>query len=300
VGTDCSGIEAPLYALQHLGVPITHEFSCDSDPHVKASILANHRPRMFFDDIRAPRELPPLDLYVAGFPCQPFSCVGQRRGLEDERADIAPICVEAITRTNPKVFLLENVKSFKTMQGGKCFGALMDLLEPLRATYEIEHAVLDTKDYGPPQSRNRLYIVGIKRSAMVQAFAWPLPTPMRPITEYVDYSNTQSEPLDAEKLEFFAETGAVFFDLTLWGFRESRRPPVIFPCVKTRGNVWFAPLQRRLTARELLNFQGFPASFKQVVSDTQTKKQAGNSMTVDVVAAVLRECLKAIGGDATT
>lgn len=136
VGTDCSGIETPLIALKNLKVPMRHVFSCDNDPHVKKVILANFKPEVFFDDLTQ-RKLhnntcleKPLDLYVAGFPCQPFSAAGVHGGTSDPRGLIIVHILRFIQKHTPRTFLLENVKGLVSKKHRETFLAIMRCLCP--------------------------------------------------------------------------------------------------------------------------------------------------------------------------
>ena len=86
VGTDCCGIEVPIIALKNAGIPFIQNLSCDSDEQVLNTIKANHDPEIAYNDLkqRGASDVPAVDLYVAGFPCQPFSCTGKQQGLDDE------------------------------------------------------------------------------------------------------------------------------------------------------------------------------------------------------------------------
>jgi DNA (cytosine-5)-methyltransferase 1 len=87
VGTDCSGIEAPIQALLQMKKKIKHVWSCDYDKFAKQSIYANYKPEIWYDNIttRDHTSLPDIDLYVCGFPCQPFSLMGNKQGTKDKR-----------------------------------------------------------------------------------------------------------------------------------------------------------------------------------------------------------------------
>jgi len=139
VGTDCSGIDAPIHALKLMNVPFQYEFASDIDKAAKTSINCNHQPRMFFDDImtRDHTRLPKLDLYCAGFPCQSFSTLGKRQGFDDtkNRGTVFFHCYETIKNTQPKMFVLENVKGLLSHDKGKTFKTIMDYLSRLKGYF---------------------------------------------------------------------------------------------------------------------------------------------------------------------
>ena len=161
IGTDCSGIEAPIQALKRMGIPFRHRFSCEKDIHCQESIQANYHPEQFDTDMttRYVRSLPAIDLYVCGFPCQPFSLAGKRQGVEDDRGTIFRYCLEVIHTLRPKCFILENVKGLLNIDDGRTFDAIITSLQRLK--YHITWKVLNTKDYGIPHQRERLYIIGL-------------------------------------------------------------------------------------------------------------------------------------------
>ncbi len=123
VGTDCSGMEAPIQALRNLGVSFTHVFSSDTDEKVRRTIRANYPPEILYRDItkRDVSKVPSVDLYLAGFPCQPFSYAGKKQGFQDSqnRGTVFFKILEYIRKKRPKVFVLENVKGITTLGNGK-------------------------------------------------------------------------------------------------------------------------------------------------------------------------------------
>ena len=123
VGTDCSGMEVPLIALEYLNVKFRHVFSSDNDKATANFIKANHPPEIFYDDItrRNNSKAPYVDIYIAGFPCQPFSIAGKRQGPADSqgRGLIFNYILDYITKRQPKIFILENVKGFTNLHNGK-------------------------------------------------------------------------------------------------------------------------------------------------------------------------------------
>ena len=189
VGTDCSGMEAPIQALRNLGVSFTHVFSSDNDEKVRKTIRANYPPEILYKDItkRDVAKVPSVDLYLAGFPCQPFSNAGKKQGFQDSknRGTIFFRIREYINKKRPKVFVLENVKGITSLGNGRYLKAIMRSLRGIRSpvgdvrgeltetscqAYRLEHRILNTKDHGIPQDRPRWYCVGIRKDVEGDSF----------------------------------------------------------------------------------------------------------------------------------
>jgi DNA (cytosine-5)-methyltransferase 1 len=295
VGTDCSGIEAPIQALQNLRIPFRHVFSCEKDEHCMESLVANYTPEHLFSDMtdRDTKKLPDIDIYICGFPCQPFSNAGYRQGMQDEkgRGNLFWYCLDVIATKMPYYFILENVKGLVTIDNGNTFDTIIKELSSVG--YTVYWNVLNTKDYGIPQQRERLYMVGI-RSDIKQTFTWPEPKPMKSLESFIDDKNNEREPIP----EFVKRSGllkhipkdSLFIDI---GFTQSNfvNSGVVCPCITTQGNLWCVPMKRHASNEECLSLQGFPRSFKQVVSDRQFKKQIGNSMSVNVLEEIFKNLL---------
>lgn len=292
VGTDCSGIEAPIQALKALKIPFVHKFSCEIDPYCVDSIKANYEPEILFEDMnkRKISDIPDIDLYVCGFPCQPFSMAGNRDGTSDKRGTIFWKCLKVIKNKLPKVFILENVKGLLSISEGKTFENILKSLKKIKE-YDIHWKVLNTRDYGIPQNRERLFIVGIEKT-FPKPFVWPKPKKMKNITEYVDWDDTDEQPLTdrQKKLMKKIPKNSVFIDTGFIGVTSFPNSDIYSPCLNTRGGLWCVPTHRKANIKELLALQGFPVCFKQEVSDSQMKKQIGNSMSVNV----LKELFKCI------
>jgi len=179
IGTDFSGIGAPEMALKYLGINFDSIFACEIDKYARQSFEQLHNPQTFYNDITARnhKEVEQLDLYVAGFPCQSFSTAGKRKGFEETRGTLFFNVAEFIKENQPKTFILENVKGLLSHDKGKTFQTIVDILSNGGGTqngqisldmfedglgYHIYWKVLNTKNYGIPQNRERIFIVGFK------------------------------------------------------------------------------------------------------------------------------------------
>lgn len=289
IGTDCSGIEAPIQALKKLKIKFSHEWSCEIDPYARESIRANYKPKILFKDITQKRKLPDIDLYVAGFPCQTFSNAGKREGFNDPRGTIFFHCYNVIQKKRPKYFLLENVKGLVSHDQGRTFNVIKNHLGKFR-NYDIHYKVLNTRHYGIPQNRERLFIVGVPKG---QPFEWPKPVKCKDIVTYIDRSVTNRDKPYKSTIDSIKKSKGVFVDLC-W-INKNATPTAnqyYSPAILTSCAMWCIPMKRYATIKELLSLQGFPKKFKQVVSDRQMKKQIGNSMSVNVIAKIFKQMFK--------
>jgi len=193
IGTDFSGIGSPEMALELLGIEHTKEFACEIDKYARESYKAIYgEPKKFYEDItkRDHSEVPQLDLYVGGFPCQSFSMAGNRKGFDEARGTLFFNVAEFIQINQPKMFILENVKGLLSHDNGKTFQTIVSILSDNGGTvnsqqsipyyddglgYHIYHKVLNTKDFGIPQNRERIFIVGFKD---FREFSFPKPFPL--------------------------------------------------------------------------------------------------------------------------
>lgn len=309
LGTDCSGIEAPVHALRQLRIPFVHEFASEIDSDCIKNILANTKPRVLYGDPTGPfpngdirlrnhAEAPGVDLYVCGFPCQPFSTAGKNRGNEDPRGNVFAACAAYVEQKLPRYFLFENVPNILRQHEGESWAGIEAWLDTARALgYAVDWRVLNTKNYGVPQHRQRLYIVGRRDGRRV---LWPASVPKckraRPkdLVDREDLRPVEDLPVSAQAVFDTAPKGSVFIDA---GFKNMRhcRARLFSPCLISNhaSTVWCVPMRRLANSKEWLRLQGFDDRlFRNAVTDAKLRRQLGNSMSVNVVAAILRTLLR--------
>ncbi len=303
VGTDCSGIEAPIQALLQLKIPFKHCFSSDIDKYAIQSIKANYNPEIIFGDPdgeykegditkRNIKDIPDIDLYVCGFPCQTFSIAGRREGFNDVRGQVFWSCLKVIKEKQPTYFILENVKGLlwhdkenKKDKYGKTFKVIWGEIEKLKKLgYYVDWKVLNTKDYGIPQNRERVFFVGTKKGE----FNWPKNKKMKKLETYVDWKDTEKYNTKRIKKGDFKDN--IFIDLNFINTTNFNNN-LWSPCINTKAGLWCIPFHRYANSKELLSLQGFPKNFKQVVSNSQMKKQIGNSMSINVLKEIIKSIL---------
>lgn len=301
IGTDCSGIEAPIQAIEKIcdkySLSYSHEFSSEINQYALKLIQENYSPKIIFDDItkRDTKELPDIDIYVSGFPCQPFSRANKFKTPVDPRLNLFKNCLDVIFHCKPKVFILENVKTLVTLNNGSYFKEIIEQLEN-KEMYVVHWKVLNTKDYGIPQNRERLYIVGVRRNLMVNDFEFPMKEKMKGLSSFIEEENNVKIEIKEKNKELFQNipTDSIFIDV---GFRKSKfvNSNKWAPCITAQPNMWCVPKQRKATVKEYLNLQGFPPLKQADVSDHQMKIRIGNSMTVDVIYKLFEQCFLSLG-----
>jgi DNA (cytosine-5)-methyltransferase 1 len=293
VGTDCSGIEAPIEALRQLKIPHRHVWSCEIDKFAVQSIMANYDPETIYTDIttRDHSKLPHVDLYVCGFPCQPFSAMGNKLGTKDKRGNVMKECIAVIRAARPKVFILENVKHFRSAEEGKPYRYLMGQLDRIGG-YHIYVNLLNTKDYGIPQNRERLYVVGILTTTQTIPFQVPSKSQVRPLDAFLDNLIAGSKHhLTQRDIRLLKEHRNIDVSELEGNYVVVKNRYIscmkdVCPTLATKRNHYLVKYQRYLWPEEYLYLQGFPRSFRVVVSNSQIIKQAGNSMSVNVLKAM--------------
>lgn len=247
------------------------------------------------------QDIPKHDILLGGFPCQPFSNAGLKQGFDDTRGTLFFDVARIIDYRKPSMILLENVKGFVNHDKGRTMKIVTETLEELG--YNVFYKVLNARDFGVPQNRERIYIVGInKRKLGSIGFVFPTP-PYKEVKvgdileTKVDDKYTLSNKLwqgHKRRLKEHRAKGNGF-GYSLFN-RESKYTSTISARYYKDGSEILIEQKgknpRKLTPREAARLQGFPENFKIPVSDAQAYKQFGNSVAVPVVTAVAREMIK--------
>lgn len=297
VGTLFSGIGAAEYALRKMGIEHQVLFAGDIDKYVKKAYFANYDMEQteWHNDVTTFDATPyegKVDILIGGSPCQSFSAVGNLQGFEDTRGTLFFEYARILNECKPQAFIFENVKNILYHDGGKTFNIILETFKSLG--YKVTYKVLNAIDYGIPQVRNRVFVVGFKDHNI--NYNYPDPKPL----------NLTVQDLLEEKADskYFLNQG--FLDnyvFVQWG-TWNRHPKVDKPIASTlttkmgtlRATQDNYQTQdgriRKLTPREGLRLMGFGDDFNIVCSDTQTYKQVGNSIVVDVIGAVIEEIIK--------
>lgn len=247
-------------------------------------------------------DIPLHNVLIGGFPCQPFSMMGEKRGFEDARGTlffrIAEIIKNQIERGNkPKAIILENVRSLKTHDKGKTFATIINILEN-ELGYKVYSDVLNSSDYGVPQKRNRTYIVCFSNHSIELEFPPPKIELNCTLQDMLDTDVDNKYFLSDKILPTILSNGTGGYkakseiDLKIARPLCATMAKMHRACqdnyVTQKGRV------RRLTPRECARLQGFSEEFEIPVSDSQAYKQFGNAVTVNVARAVAQEVKKAL------
>jgi DNA (cytosine-5)-methyltransferase 1 len=267
-------------------------FSSDIDPACQFSYEDNFGEQPFGDITKADeKDIPDHDILFAGFPCQPFSIIGQRQGFNDIRGTLFFDIARILKHKQPTAFVLENVKQLVGHDKGKTLKTILKTLRELG--YNVQYAVLNALDYGLPQKRERVIIVGHRDPVF---FSFPSPIrPFKPLSEIleknVDKKHYASDYItEKRKAKHKSE-----YKLSIW--HENKAGNICsypYSCALRAGasyNYLLVNGERRLTPREMFRLQGFPDSYKIIANDSQARKQAGNAVPVNIVKAVILKLL---------
>ena len=312
VGSDFSGVGAFNQALIRLGIEYEEIFACDMDKFARKTFIENYgEPKYFPKDVYE-REIPEesLDLYMASPPCQSFSLAGKRLGKKDERGVLFFNSHEFIKKNKPKYFIFENVKGLLSHDLGKTFSEWLNLLSgksinglPVLFPYEnsvpyhIYYKVLNPTDFGVPQNRERIFIVGI-RDDENNFFRFP---------KSIYSSKTLQDCLEENAKEKYCLSDKMvkYISITRHGESKLILNRTIANCISCTirkmqrssvdnyVNYYENGIKtnriRKLTPRECFRLMDFPESFKWTCSDSQAYMQAGNSIVVKMLELIIKK-----------
>lgn len=269
-------------------------FSSDIDKFAQESYEANFDEKPVGDITKVnAKDIPDFDLLFGGFPCQAFSICGLQKGFEDTTKgtlffDIARI----IKEKQPRAFILENVKNLASHNNGKTLATILSVLRD-ELGYYVDYKLLNALDFGLPQKRERIIIVGSKNPFEMD-WNFNIKT-KKTLSDILEDNVDKKHYASKEIVEKRKSKHTAKIKPAIWHENKSGNVSSYpYSCALRAGasyNYLLVDGERRLTPREMLRLQGFPDEFKIVVSDTQTRKQAGNAIPVDMVSQVIERFL---------
>lgn len=313
-----AGIGGFRLALQNLGGKCV--FTSEWDKYSKKTYRANFG-EIPFGDITKPETknfIPDnFDILCAGFPCQAFSIAGKRGGFEDTRGTLFFDVAEIIKKKQPKAIFLENVKGLRNHDKGKTLSTILNVLREDLGYFVPEPKIINAKDFGVPQNRERIFIVGFHSDTGITEFEYPEPTNKTVVFEDVKEENevsvkyylstTYINTLRKHKARHESKGNGFGYEIipddgtanavVCGGMGRERnlvydnRLTNYKPVTKIQGKVNREGI-RKMTPREWARLQGFPDNFKIVVSDVQAYKQFGNSVAVPAIQATASKILE--------
>lgn len=247
----------------------------------------------------AANDIPDFDILLGGFPCQAFSIIGKKEGFENETCGTLFFEIERILKEKqPKAFMLENVRNLTAHDKGNTFKVIRTHLEALG--YTVYAKVLNALDYGVPQKRERIIIVGFKDNIL---FSFPDPVPasrrktLKDILEVdVDEKYYVKDRIRESRLMRLKDPNYPKPYISHENMAGSITPHPYSSCLRAGASANYILIndERRPTEREMLRIQGFPDTFKIVVPYSQIKHQTGNSVAVPVIKAVANQMINAL------
>ncbi|MBT0728541.1 DNA cytosine methyltransferase [Rosenbergiella australiborealis] len=246
------------------------------------------------------KDVPDHDILLAGFPCQPFSQAGLKKGFSDTRGTLFFDIERILIEKRPKAFLLENVKQLKGHEKGQTLQIILEHLK--KAGYKVYFDVLKARDFGVPQNRERIFIVGFLDQNV--DFKFPKPTNIETFVGSILEKNVDKKYTISDKLWEGHQRRKTQNKLNGKGFGYG-----IFNTLSPYTNTISARYYkdgseilieqkgknpRKITPREAARLQGYPDSFEIPVSNAQAYRQFGNSVCVPVISAIAKEMRNAM------
>jgi DNA (cytosine-5)-methyltransferase 1 len=298
-------------------------FTSEWDTYSKKTYKANFG-EVPFGDITKPitkSYIPDnFDVLCAGFPCQAFSIAGRRGGFEDTRGTLFFDVAKIIKEKQPKAIFLENVKGLRNHDKGKTLATILNVLREDLEYYVPDPKIINAKEFGVPQNRERIFIVGFRKDLGITDFKYPEPTNSEIILDdilekeevSVKYylSTTYLQTLKDHRARHESKGNGFGYEIipntgtanavVCGGMGRERnlvqdnRLTNFIPITNISGEVNREGV-RKMTPREWARLQGFPDNFKLVVSDAQAYKQFGNSVAVPAIQATAEKIIEKLG-----
>lgn len=312
-----AGIGGFRLAMQSLGGKCV--FTSEWDKEAQKTYRANFGEVPFGDITKEQTKMfipDGFDVLCAGFPCQAFSIAGKRGGFEDTRGTLFFDVAEIIKRKQPKAFFLENVKGLRNHDRGKTLGTILNVLRNDLGYYVPEPQIMNAKDFGVPQNRERIFIVGFRADLGICDFEYPKPTNQnatfedvkekRPVSVKYYLSDTYLNTLINHKKRHESKGNGFGYEIipddgtanavVCGGMGRERnlvyddRIEDFTPVTKIKGEVNRQGI-RKMTPREWARLQGFPDTFLIPVADASAYKQFGNSVAVPAIKATAKQII---------
>ncbi len=289
----------------------------NKENYVEKSYKANHNihESRWFQDVRflsGQQFKDEVDLFVGGSPCQSFSTYGKKAGLNDARGTLFYEYGRLIQEIQPKVFIYENVKGLKIHDKGETWRKMKEILEGLN--YDISESILDAVNYGLPQNRKRMFVVGIRKDIPHDEFKFPKGKKLtKKVSDYLEKEVPDEYYLPEKGFKWVTETDrnenkarcnrdimgcqTAVQQVNWSGDFRIEKPK---PSHRNNPNIWIAPwgnfseaVARKLMPIECFRLMGFK-NFKIVVPDKIAYRQAGNSIAVPVMQAVIKSIFDSV------
>lgn len=315
-----AGIGGFRIAMQNLGGRCV--YSSEWDEQAMITYEANFGERPFGDITKeeTKKYIPDnFDVLCAGFPCQAFSIAGKRGGFEDTRGTLFFDVAEIISRKRPKAFFLENVKGLINHDRGRTLRTILNVLRNDLNYYVPEPEVINAKDFGVPQNRERIFIVGFRKDLGIESFKYPEPLNKTITFEDIKEENTVSvkyylsdtylNTLINHKKRHVSKGNGFGYEIisddgianavVCGGMGRERnlvydhRLEDFTPVTHIKGKVNRQGI-RKMTPREWARLQGYPDKFIIPVADASAYKQFGNSVAIPAIEATAKEIVKLI------
>ena len=337
IGTLFSGIGSPEQGASRVYNDLEMVFACEWDKYARESFNANYTidQKHFHKDIAdmdGKQYQDQVDILIGGSPCQDFSLAGLRKGIDGHKGILIYEYIRIIEEVRPPIFIYENVKGMLSDKGGR---TIKDFVEAFRQMgYHCHYEVINTKDYGVPQNRERIFLVGFKCHEHYYNFSFaPKIKLQKRLKDILESEVDEKYYLSEKNIKFilnrpknyenkinpdvsnclrtnyghaYANESYIKEDMSKLG--DIEEPKIIQKgrgynkggvkkiCPTLTINSWQEnnhlidkQLIRKLTPKECFRLQDFPDTFKQVVSNSQAYKQAGNSISVNVMEMIFNQ-----------